>query len=161
MASTPGLDIAVAFPITIPAITPRRSDELPGRHEIGSRMQKILATGFVLLLLLTGCGEDVNPVIGKWRGKITEEQRKALLIPKGEIEGILVAEFAKHHAILNGQSYRVQNKKNKETYYVNEIGTNRTMAARFPEPDRMTLTIPHRFKAEIILLNMTKVAVTQ
>lgn len=123
-------------------------------------MQSILARVCLLIFLLAGCGEDVNPVIGKWSGQITEEQREGLLLPKGETDGILVADFTKTTATLNGHVYRVQLKKNEETYYVNEIGTNRTMAAQFPKPDQMNLGIPHRFKAEIVLLSMTRIPIT-
>lgn len=123
-------------------------------------MQRLLTVGIVLLLLLTGCGEDVNPVIGKWRGKITEDQRNALLLPNGEEDGILVAEFTQSAAILNGRTYRVEHKRNEGTYYVNPIGTNRTMAIQFSAPGSIEMGMPHRFKAEIIVLFMTRSAIT-
>jgi hypothetical protein len=121
-------------------------------------MHRFFAAGALLILLLTGCGEDENPVIGKWRGEITEEQRSALLIPAGASGDVLVAEFLSATARLNGQARPVEHRKNEETYYVNEIGTDRTMAVQFPEPDRMKLMMPHRFKAEIVVLYLTKVA---
>jgi hypothetical protein len=119
-------------------------------------MQKFLALGFVLILL-AGCGEEDYPIIGKWRGKITEEQRTGLLLPKGGEAGTLVAEFTKTIATLNGQKFQVLLKKNENTYYVNEIGTNRAMAIQFQEPDQIELGIPHRFKAEIVDLILNRV----
>jgi hypothetical protein len=121
-------------------------------------MHRFFAAGMVLLFILAGCGAEDNPVIGKWRGEMTDEQRKALLIPKGEEEGFLIAEISTATARLNGEVRSVEHRKNEETHYINEIGTNRTMAARFPEPDRMKFMMPHRFKAEIIDLYLTKVA---
>ena len=123
-------------------------------------MLKLLSSGFVLLFMLAGCGEDANPVLGEWRGGITEEQRNGLLLPKGEMEGILVAAFSKTIATLNGQTYQVAHKRNQGTYYVNEVGTNRTMAVQFQEPDKMKLGIPHRFKSEIVVLFMTRIPKT-
>lgn len=120
-------------------------------------MHGILAAGLAMLLLLTGCGADDNPVLGKWRGNITEEQRKGLLIPEGEQKGVLIADFFTATARLNGEVRSVEHKKNEETRYINEIGTNRTMAAQFPEPGRMKLMMPHRFKAEIVVIYLTKV----
>ena len=124
-------------------------------------MNRFFAAGVMLILLLTGCGADDNPVLGKWRGEITEEQRSALLIPAGAPEDVLVAEFLTATARLNGQMRPIEHRKNEETYYVNEIGTDRTMAVRFPEPGRMKLMMPHRFKAEIVALYLTRVPETQ
>jgi hypothetical protein len=122
-------------------------------------MARILTTGFILLLMLTGCGEEVNPVIGKWRGEITKEQREGLEIPKGGTDGILVAAFTKSTAVLNGKTYRVEHKKNQETYYVNVIGTNRTMAINFTDPNTIKLGSPHLFKTEIIDLFLSRTPV--
>jgi hypothetical protein len=124
-------------------------------------MLRFLAGGLALLILLSGCGEDVNPVIGEWRGEISDAQREGLSLPKGEMDGVLVAAFSKTIATLNGRIYRVEHKKNEGTYYVNEIGTNRTMAVRFTEPNRVELGIPHRFRTEIVVLFMTRVANSQ
>ncbi|MBL6597411.1 MAG: hypothetical protein ISP41_00855 [Alphaproteobacteria bacterium] len=123
-------------------------------------MHRFFAAGVVLILLLMGCGAEENPVVGKWRGEISEEQRSALLIPPGETEDVLVAEFLSATAVLNGNMRPVEHRKNEETYYVNEIGTDRTMAVQFPEPNRMKLMMPHRFKAEIVVLYLNKVPAT-
>lgn len=123
-------------------------------------MHRFFAAGVVLILLLMGCGAEENPVVGKWRGEISEEQRSALLIPPGETEDVLVAEFLSATAVLNGNMRPVEHRKNEETYYVNEIGTDRTMAVQFPEPSRMKLMMPHRFKAEIVVLYLNKVPAT-
>jgi len=123
-------------------------------------MHRFFAAGVVLILLLMGCGAEENPVVGKWRGEISEEQRSALLIPPGETEDVLVAEFLSATAVLNGNMRPVEHRKNEETYYVNEIGTDRTMAVQFPEPNRMKLMMPHRFKAEIVVLYLSKVPAT-
>lgn len=120
-------------------------------------MTKIVVTVLVLLGVLTGCGEDINPTLGKWRGMITEEQRIGLTLPKGETDGLIMIEFTDFRATLNGKSLPVEHKKNEEFYYINEIGTNRTMAAQFTDPDTMELGIPHRFKAEIVSLSMSRV----
>ena len=120
-------------------------------------MNRFFAAGVMLILLLTGCGADDNPVLGKWRGEITEEQRSALLIPAGGSKDVLEAEFLTATARLNGQMRPVEHRKNEQTYYVNEIGTDRTMAVQFPEPDRMKLMMPHRFKGEIVVLYLTRV----
>ena len=119
-------------------------------------MVKILNTGFILLLMLMGCDEQVNPVIGEWRGAITEDQRKGLEIPKGTIDGMLVAVFTKSNADLNGRVYRIQHRKNQETYYVNVIGTNRTMAVNFTDPNTIKLGSPHLFKSEIVDLFLSR-----
>lgn len=123
-------------------------------------MHRFFAAGVVLILLLMGCGAEENPVVGKWRGEISEEQRSALLIPPGETEDVLVAEFLSATAVLNGNMRPVEHRKNEGTYYVNEIGTDRTMAVQFPEPNRMKLMMPHRFKAEIVVLYLNKVPAT-
>ena len=123
-------------------------------------MHRFFAAGVVLILLLMGCGAEENPVVGKWRGEISEEQRSALLIPPGETEDVLVAEFLSATAVLNGNMRPVEHRKNEETYYVNEIGTDRTMAVQFLEPNRMKLMMPHRFKAEIVVLYLNKVPAT-
>jgi hypothetical protein len=123
-------------------------------------MHRFFAAGVVLILLLMGCGAEENPVVGKWRGEISEEQRSALLIPPGETEDVLVAEFLSATAVINGNMRPVEHRKNEETYYVNEIGTDRTMAVQFPEPNRMKLMMPHRFKAEIVVLYLNKVPAT-
>jgi len=123
-------------------------------------MHRFFAAGVVLILLLMGCGAEENPIVGKWRGEISEEQRSALLIPPGETEDVLVAEFLSATAVLNGNMRPVEHRKNEETYYVNEIGTDRTMAVQFPEPNRMKLMMPHRFKAEIVVLYLNKVPAT-
>jgi hypothetical protein len=120
-------------------------------------MTKIVVTVLVLLGVLTGCGEDINPTLGKWWGKITEEQRMGLTLPKGEANGLVMIEFTNFRATLNGKSLPVEHKKNEQFYYINETGTNRTMAARFTDPDTMELGIPHRFKAEIVFLSMSRV----
>jgi hypothetical protein len=70
------------------------------------------------------------------------------------------AEFLSATAVLNGNMRPVEHRKNEETYYVNEIGTDRTMAVQFPEPNRMKLMMPHRFKAEIVVLYLSKVPAT-
>ena len=113
----------------------------------------------ILLRILTGCGEDFNPTLGKWRGDITEDQRISLILPKDTTDGLVMIEFTTSHATLNGKSFLVRHRKNEQFYYINEIGTNRTMAARFPSPDTMELSIPHRFKAEIVVLSMSRVTV--
>ncbi len=82
------------------------------------------------------------------------------MIPEGKEVGVLNAEFLEDRVIFNGQARPVEHKKNEATRYINEIGTNRTMAARFPEPNRMKLGMPHRFKAEIVELYLTRVPVT-
>lgn len=123
-------------------------------------MHRIFAACVVLSLLLVGCGAEDNPVLGKWRGEITEAQRSALLIPAGKTGDVLEADFLSATARLNDQVRPVEHRKNEETYYVNEIGTDRTMAVQFPEPGRMKLMMPHRFKAEIVVLYLTRVPET-
>lgn len=122
-------------------------------------MVRILTTGFILLLMLMGCDEQVNPVIGKWRGAITEDQRRGLEIPKGDTDGMLVAGFTKSNADLNGKIYRIEHKKNQETYYVNVIGTNRTMAVNFTDPNTIKLGSPHLFKSEIVDLFLSRMPI--
>jgi hypothetical protein len=126
------------------------------RRRIGTNMHRFFAVGALALLLLTACGAEENPVLGKWRGQATSEQLDGLMIPSGDEPGTLIAEFTTDRVSLNGQLRPVEHKKNEETRYINEIGTNRTMAAQFPEPDRMKLSMPHRFKADIVVLHLTR-----
>ena len=120
-------------------------------------MIQIVLTVMIVLRILTGCGDDFNPTLGKWRGQITEDQRSSLSLPKHATTGRVIIEFTASHATLNGKTFLVRHKKNEQNYYINEIGTNRTMAARFKDPNTMELGIPHRSKAKIVVLSMSRI----
>jgi len=108
--------------------------------------------------VLAGCGEEVNPVLGRWQGTVTDEQRAGLRIENRLENGRLEIEFTPDIARINGASMQVQYNKNGDIHFINEIGTNRTMNARFDGPDRMELRIPHHFKRSIVGFAMTRVS---
>ena len=116
---------------------------------------------FILLGGLAGCGEDVNPLLGRWLGTITESQRQGL-----EMHGILDGdrlelEFSEKTATLNGEIMPVVYQKNGPHHFINETGSNRTMSAIFVDANSMELRISHHFKRRILVFKLVRVPATQ
>lgn len=97
-------------------------------------------------------------MLGSWQGTITDEQRVSLKIVNDLSGDRLEIVFTQASAVINGTTMAVVYKQNEDVYFVNEVGTNRTMNARFKRADEIELRIPHHFKREILSLKLTRLS---
>lgn len=120
-------------------------------------MVRYLFAFMVILVGLTGCGEEENPLFGTWKGTITPEISFETGIPMKEGSDELIVDFFKDAAVINGKTYTVEYEKNVRAHFVYEVGTNRAINIQFENDNLIKMRIPGVRKQGLHLFHMTRV----